>query len=115
MSSAFRILMIVVVSTGLAACADRLVCAPVGFVVLSPQDTTVAIGASFFLRYQEGGSCYPDHPAESDFHSVHVSWQTTDTAIVQLDTATARVTARQLGDAIITNQERGLSVTVHVR
>ena len=88
-------------------------CAGVGLVRLTPMDTTVRIGESFVIRYQEGSTCGP--VTESDYHAVPLTWTTSDSLIVRLGADAGRVTGLSIGDARLTALERALPVTVHVR
>ena len=100
----------------ITACHEySTVCEGVGLVRFPPADTTIGVGASFVLRYQEGDTCTPDHPAESDYHDVHLSWRTQDSTVIRLDTATARVTGLRPGDATLRPLNHDWSVSVHVR
>jgi hypothetical protein len=111
-----RVLLSVILAGMGTACHDHVtVCAGVGLVRFPPTDTTISVGASFILRYQEGGTCNPGHPAESDYHDVHLAWRTPDTAVVRLDSATARVTGLRTGDATLRPDGRDWKVLVHVR
>ena len=96
------------------ACSHEA-CAGVGLERFPPADTTLAVGQSFILRFEEGGTCTPGHVTDADFHPVALAWTTSDTLIVQLDSSTARVTALRVGNATLTAAERGLIVQVHVR
>jgi hypothetical protein len=98
----------------IAACGDK-VCAGVGLERFPPADTTLAVGQSFVLRFEEGGTCTPGHFTDADLHPVALTWTTPDTMIVQLDASTQRVTGRQVGDATLTAVQRGFVVQVHVR
>ena len=88
-------------------------CAGVGLVRLVPMDTTIHIGESFVIRYDEGGNCGPVR--ESDYHRVPLSWTTTDSLLVRVGPDAGRVTGLSVGDARVTALERPLPVTVHVR
>ncbi|HTE47373.1 MAG TPA: hypothetical protein VK636_19130 [Gemmatimonadaceae bacterium] len=88
-------------------------CAGVGLARLRPTDTTIHVGESFVIRYDEGGTCGPVR--ESDYHAVRLTWTTTDSLVVRLAPATAQVTGLGVGDAKLTALEQGLPVTVHVK
>ena len=95
------------------ACGDKITCAGVGLVRVSPRDTTIALGASFIARYQEGGTCSDE--SHGTYHDVSVVWRTADTAVVRLDSLTGRVTGRTVGDAALSIADRAFVVSVHVR
>lgn len=88
-------------------------CAGVGLLRLTPMDTTIHVGESFVIRYQEGSACGP--VTESDYHAVPLTWTTTDSLIVRIGADAGRVTGLSVGDARLTALERALPVTVHVR
>jgi hypothetical protein len=88
-------------------------CAGIGLVRLTPMDTTIRVGESFVIRYEEGSTCGPVR--ESDYHIVPLTWTTSDSFIVRLAPVDARVTGLSVGDARLTAAERALPVTVHVR
>lgn len=96
-----------------SACGDKITCAGVGLVRVSPLDTTIAVGAVFLARYQEGGTCSDANHAQ--FRDVPVIWRTLDTTIVRLDSISGRVTGRAVGDASISVVDRAFIVRVHVR
>jgi hypothetical protein len=108
------LLLLVVTTLGVTACADE-VCGGVGLERFPPADTTLTVGQSFVLRFEEGGTCDPDHVTDADFHPVVLAWTTPDTLVVRIDSATQRVTGLRVGDAVITAPERGIVVNVHVR
>jgi hypothetical protein len=95
----------------LTPCGDR-VCAGVPLERYPPADTSLAVGQSFVLRFEEGGTCTPAHFTDAGLHPVALAWTTPDTLIAQLDASTQRVTARQVGDATIAAVELGLVVHV---
>lgn len=88
-------------------------CAGIGLVRLVPVDTTIRVGQSFVIRYDEGGTCGPVR--EADYHAVPLTWTTSDSLVVRLGPDAGRVTGLSVGDARLTALERGLPVTVHVR
>lgn len=96
-----------------AACGDRITCAGVGLARLSPVDTTIGVGATFAVHYQEGGTCSDESHAK--YYDVPIVWHTADTAIVRLDSLSGRVTGRAIGDAHLSAVDRALVVSVHVR
>jgi hypothetical protein len=94
------------------------VCADVGLSRTLPAESTIAVGQSLTLRHQEGGTCYPINPRESDYHDVMVFWSTIDTSVVQVDSPTGRVTGRTIGDARVDGRivDGGMAwAVVHVR
>jgi hypothetical protein len=109
-----KVLIVLIVAIGSLSCrvfgSD---CAGIGLVRLTPMDTTIHVGESFVIRYEEGGTCGPVR--ESDYHIVPLTWTTTDSFIVRLAPVDARVTGVSVGDARLTALERPLPATVHVR
>lgn len=97
----------------IAACGDKITCAGVGLIRLSPIDTTIVVGATFVIHYQEGGTCSDE--SHATYRDVPLVWRTNDTAVVRLDSSSGRVTGRAVGDAHLSAVDRGLVVSVHVR
>ena len=93
-------------------CGDK-VCAGLELATVSPGDTTIAVGASFTIHAEQGGSCDGIHI--TDPRPLALRWVTRDTAIVQVDSSTGRVTGRSPGDAQVTEPGGGFVVKVHVR
>ena|SRR5215831_110107 len=88
-------------------------CAGLGLERLIPMDTTIHVGESFVIRYDQGSTCGP--PSESDYHSVPLTWTTRDSLVVHLGPDVGRVTGIAIGDAQLAPAERSFTVTVHVR
>lgn len=107
------LILLAAAAASVIACADRITCAGVGLVRLPPLDTTIAVGASFVIRYQEGGTCSDE--SHATFQDVPLTWRTADTLVVRLDSVSNRVTGRAVGDAHLSVAERGLTISVHVR
>jgi hypothetical protein len=109
-----KVLIVVIVAIGSFSCglfgSD---CAGIALDRLTPMDTTIHVGESFVVRYEEGSTCGPVR--ESDYHTVPLTWTTADSLIVRLVPAAARVTGLSVGDARLTALERPLPVAVHVR
>lgn len=108
------ILLVIVFSAAITGCGET-VCAGVGLARILPADTTIAVGASFIARYQEGATCSPGHVTDADYYPVPVTWRTADTLVVRVDAATGRVTGVGIGDAHVTSDERLILLGVHVR
>ena len=93
-----------------SSCGD---CAGVGLSRLSETERTIAVGQSFVVTYEEGGSC------TNTFAPVpgRARWSSSDTTIVQVDSATGRVTGKRIGDATVVPNTFAppLSLLVHVR
>src|SRR6185295_707616 len=106
-------LLSLLVITSAIACGDKITCAGVALARVSPRDTSIAVGASFVARYQQGGTCSDE--SHGTFDDVHVVWRTVDTAVVRLDSLTGRVTGRAVGDATLSIADRAFVVSVHVR
>jgi len=83
-------------------------CAGIGLVRLVPTDTTIRVGESFAIRYDEGATCGPVR--ESDYHAVPRTWTTNDSLVVRLGPDAGRVTGLSVGDARLTALEGGLPV-----
>ena len=94
-----------------SGCGD---CAGVGLTRLSETERTIAVGQSFVVTYEEGGSCSKIFaPARG-----RVRWRSSDSTIAQVDSATGQVTAKRIGDATVvpnTFDSVPLSLLVHVR
>ena len=101
-----------VVATLVAVTGCGRDCAGVGASRLVPADTTIAVGASFTARYQDGGSCSAGGPIT--YQDVATTWHTTDTAVVAVDSTSGVVTGRAVGNAVVTNRY-GDGMGVHVR
>ena len=109
-----RIIFLLVAVIGSSSCSMfGSDCAGIGLVRLIPMDTTIHVGESFVIRYDEGGTCGPVR--ESDYHSVPRTWTTSDSVIVRLGPDAGRVIGLSVGDARLTALQGGLPVTVHVR
>jgi hypothetical protein len=95
-----------------SSCGD---CAGVGLSRLGETERTVAVGQSFVATYEEGGSC------TNNFAPVpgRARWSTSETTIVEVDSATGRVTGKRIGDALVVPNVQvftgPLSILVHVR
>ena len=106
------------VGASVTGCNSAGVCAGVGLWRTIPAESTLAVGQSLTLRHQEGGTCYPSNPQESDYHDVEVFWSTSDTSVVQVNSPTGRVTGRAIGDARVDGRIVGGGMAwsvVHVR
>jgi hypothetical protein len=90
-------------------------CAGLPMSRLSPGDTTIAVGTSFTARYEEGGRCEGQTPAEAHYSPSAVTWRSLDSLVARVDSATGKVTALTMGDARITSDEVSFTLTVHVR
>jgi len=89
-------------------------CAGVDIAAVTPGDTTIAVGQSFVAHYEEGGACDPAHITAADYHEVPIhTWQSSDTLVATVDSATGLVTGRAAGDAQITGAP--IPISVHVR
>lgn len=94
-----------------SSCGD---CAGVGLARLSETERTIGVGQSFVAIYEEGGSCTNTFAPSS----AQPRWSSSDTTIVQIDSATGRVTGKRIGDASVvpnTYDAPPLSLLVHVR
>jgi hypothetical protein len=107
--------LLLVGNLSLTGCAYETVCAGVGLERVTPIEPTIAVGASFTARYEEGGTCTPGHVTAADYHAVPLTWRTPDTLVVAVDAVTGRVTGKAVGDARISSDERGFMLAVHVR
>ena len=99
----------------LASCDKN--CAGVGLSRVLPGDTTIAVGQSFVIIYQDGGTC-GGRITDANYHTVPTTgWYTPDTLIVRVDSVTGRVTGRAVGTAHILNPRVGvvLGGLVHVQ
>ena len=120
-SSALRRLYIVAITfvgSLITGCHTPEVCAGLGLSRTVPAEATIAIGQSLTLRHQEGGTCYPADPQETDYHDVGVFWSTIDTSVVHVDSPMGRVTGRAIGDARVEGRivDGGMArAVVHVR
>jgi hypothetical protein len=94
-----------------SGCGD---CAGVGLTRLSETERTIAVGQSFVVTYDEGGSCnkiFAPAPTQP-------RWSSSDTSVVQVDSVTGQVTGKRIGNASVvpnTFDVPSLSVLVHVR
>ena len=107
------LIVLVLAAIGATACGDRITCAGVALVRVSPLDTTITVGAGFVARYQEGGTC--SDASQAEYRDVPVIWRTSDTTIVRLDSVTGQVIGRTIGNASIVVADRAFVVSVHVR
>ena len=97
--------------TSTAGCGD---CAGVGLNRLSETERTIAVGQSFVVTYEEGGSCSKIFAPVSG----QARWTSSDSTIVQVDSATGQVMGKRIGDATVvpnTFDATPLSLLVHVR
>lgn len=94
-----------------SGCGD---CAGVGLNRLSETERTIAVGQSFVVTYEEGGSCSKIFtPVPGQAH-----WTSSDSTIVRVDSVTGQVTGKRIGDATVvpnTFDATPLSLLVHVR
>jgi hypothetical protein len=110
----FRPAIFLVAATTLTGCSlFGSDCAGLGLVRLTPMDTTIHVGDSFAVRYDEGSTCGPVQ--ESDYHSVPLTWTTKDSLVVRIGPAVGRVTGLAIGDAQVAAVERSATIAVHVR
>jgi hypothetical protein len=97
----------------MTACGD---CAGVGLSRIAVTEETIAVGASFVAAYEEGGSCSNDVWSPSP---QSVRWTSAETAIVEVDSVTGRVTGKRVGDALVVpNLDVSTgprSILIHVR
>ena len=80
---------------------------------LGETERTIAVGQSFVATYEEGNSCSNTFtPAPG-----RVRWSSSDTTIVEVESATGRVTGKRIGDATVVPSTYAppLSLLVHVR
>ena len=93
-----------------SSCGD---CAGLAFFRLSETERTIAVGQSFVVTYEEGGSCTNIFRPSGG----QVRWSSSDTSIARVDSASGRVTGKRIGDAtVVPNTSTGpLSLLVHVR
>ena len=95
-----------------SGCGD---CAGVGLSRLGVTERTIAVGESFVVTYEEGGSCSGTFEPVPD----RVRWSTAETNVVDVDSLTGRVTGKQFGDALVVPSAGvttgPISVLVHVR
>lgn len=93
-----------------SSCGD---CAGVAFFRLSETERTIAVGQSFSVIVEEGGSCTNiSRPSGGQ-----VRWSSSDTSIVRVDSASGLVTGKRIGDATVVpnTHTEPLSLLVHVR
>ena len=93
-----------------SSCGD---CADVGLERLSETERTIAVGQSFVVTHEVGGSCTNTFAPGRG----RVRWSSSDTTIVVVDSATGRVTGKRIGDATVVPNTFAppLSLLVHVR
>lgn len=96
------------------ACHDKITCGGVGLARVPPTDVTLSVGSSVQLRYETGGTCDPSHVTDADFHEVPLTWSTADTATVQLEPSTGRVTGLRTGTAVVTGRAPDVTFIVQV-
>jgi hypothetical protein len=95
-----------------SSCGD---CAGVGLSRLGETEHTIGVGQSFVATYEEGGSCDDRFgPIPNRAH-----WTTAETAIVDVDSVTGRITGKKIGDALVQPNvwitTGSWTVLVHVR
>ena len=100
------------VGAGVQACGD---CAGVGLSRLEQTELTIHVGDSFVATYEEGGSCSNTFsPAPN-----RVTWASTETTVVAVDSLTGQVTGKHVGDALVVPSvgvtTGPQSILVHVR
>jgi len=99
-----------VLLTSASGCGD---CAGTELSRLSETERTITVGESFVVTYEEGGSCtHTFAPAPG-----RANWSSSDTTIVQVDSATGRVVGKRIGNATVSSGTYAppLSLLVHVR
>lgn len=106
------ILLCLLASIAMTSCGDRITCAGMRLSRIVPSDTTIPVRTSFVARYQEGGTC--GDIGDAHYQTIAVTWFTSDSAIVSLDSTTGSIVGRAVGDAHVTTS-RGLDLLVRVR